>query len=106
MKGLRVKPCGMLTGSKLWQAARRCATLDYYGLDVHKQYSVYVRTDEAGRVVEEGRIANTPKAVAALLASAQGEAMAVQRSVRTVALPLRPAKRAGGLLLAWPIPCG
>lgn len=32
--------------------------MDYYGLEVHKQYSVYVRMAAAGRVVEEGRIAN------------------------------------------------
>lgn len=51
--------------------------MDYYGIDVHKKYSVFVRMDEAGKVIEEGRIANTTEAVAAMLAPARGEAKAV-----------------------------
>ncbi|MFQ5875700.1 MAG: transposase, partial [Dehalococcoidia bacterium] len=51
--------------------------MDYYGMDIHKKYSVFVRMDEGGRVLAEGRIANTPEAVATMLAPSQGKAQVV-----------------------------
>lgn len=51
--------------------------MDYYGVDVHKKYSVFARMDEKGRVVAEGRIANTPEEVAAMLTPSQGKAQVV-----------------------------
>lgn len=51
--------------------------MNYYGIDVHKKYSVFARMDERGKVLEEGRIDNTPEAVAAMLEPAQGDAQVV-----------------------------
>lgn len=51
--------------------------MDYYGLDVHKKYTVYVRMDQDGQILDRGRIANTQEAAAAMLAPAQGEAQVV-----------------------------
>ncbi len=51
--------------------------MDYYGVDVHKKYSVFARMDQWGKVVAEGRISNTPEGVAAMLSPSQGTAEVV-----------------------------
>jgi transposase len=51
--------------------------MNYYGIDVHKKYSVFARMDEKGKILSEGRIDNTPEAVAAMLEPAQGEVQVV-----------------------------
>lgn len=51
--------------------------MEYYGVDVHKRYSVFARMDERGRVLTEGRIDNSPEAIAAMLAPSKGKAQVV-----------------------------
>ena len=38
--------------------------MDYYGIDVHKRYSVFTCLDERGQVVRRGRVANTEEELA------------------------------------------
>jgi len=33
--------------------------MDYYGIDVHKRYSVFTCMDERGEVLRRARVANT-----------------------------------------------
>lgn len=56
---------------------RRYAAMDYYGVDIHKKYSVYARVDEKGRVLSEGRIDNSAEEVARMLEPSGGEAQVV-----------------------------
>jgi transposase len=51
--------------------------MDYYGLDIHKKYSVFSRINEKGTVLGQGRIENSPQAVAEMLAPSEGEAQVV-----------------------------
>jgi transposase len=51
--------------------------MDYYGLDVHKRYTVYTRLDERGEVLGQGRITNEPASLAALVAPSAGRAKVV-----------------------------
>ena len=51
--------------------------MDYYGVDIHKKYSVYARMDEKGRVLSEGRIDNSAEEVARMLEPSGGEAQVV-----------------------------
>lgn len=51
--------------------------MEYYGLDVHKRYTVYTRLDAAGRLRGQGRIANDPASLTELLAQSAGAAKVV-----------------------------
>jgi transposase len=51
--------------------------MEYYGLDVHKRYTVYTRLDEGGQVLGQGRITNDPASLAALVAPSGGQAKVV-----------------------------
>jgi transposase len=54
--------------------------MEYYGVDVHKRYSVFACVDEQGRVVRRGRVPNSPEALAAIAAPSGGLAKAVIES--------------------------
>lgn len=41
--------------------------MKYYGLDIHKKYSVYTVIDERGVILEQGRIPNEPQAFARIM---------------------------------------
>jgi hypothetical protein len=51
--------------------------MDYYGMDIHKRYSVFTCLDERGRVVRRGRVANTPEELVKAVAPSGGEAKVV-----------------------------
>jgi transposase len=41
--------------------------MKYYGIDIHKKYSVYTAIDERGVILEQGRIPNEPQAFARIM---------------------------------------
>lgn len=41
--------------------------MKYYGIDIHKKYSVYTAIDGRGAILEQGKIANDPKAFAQVM---------------------------------------
>ena len=51
--------------------------MEYFGLDVHKQYTVYTRVNQAGTILGQGRVANDLDSLAALLAPSDGPAKVV-----------------------------
>jgi len=51
--------------------------MDYYGIDIHRRYSVFTCMDEGGQVVRRGRVANIPEELARAVAPSGGEARVV-----------------------------
>ena len=41
--------------------------MKYYGIDIHKKYSVYTAIDERGMILQQGRIPNEPQAFARVM---------------------------------------
>lgn len=51
--------------------------MNYYGIDIHKKYSVFARMDERGNVLSEGRIDNTPEGIATMLVPSEEKGQVV-----------------------------
>lgn len=51
--------------------------MEYYGLDVHKHYTVFTRLDEGGQLLGQGRVTNDIESLTALLAPSGGQAKVV-----------------------------
>lgn len=41
--------------------------MTYYGMDIHKKYTFYTEMDERGRILSQGKVANTAEAIAQVL---------------------------------------
>ena len=53
--------------------------MKYYGIDIHKKYSVYAAIDERGVILEQGRIPNEPQAFARVMNhSAEGSKAVIE----------------------------
>jgi len=51
--------------------------MKYYGMDIHKKYSVFTAVDEKGTILEQGRIPNEKEAIASVMNHSDGEAKVV-----------------------------
>jgi len=51
--------------------------MKYYGIDIHKKYSVYTAVDHKGVILKQGRIANEPELFKELMQDNQDETRAV-----------------------------
>jgi len=56
---------------------RRGAAMKYYGMDIHKKYSVFTAMDEKGNILEQGRIPNEKETLTKVMSHAPGEAKVV-----------------------------
>ncbi len=55
--------------------------MKYYGIDIHKKYSVYTLINEEGVVLERGKIANEPEAFARVMNHSTEKAKAVIEAI-------------------------
>ena len=60
--------------------------MEYFGLDVHKRYTVFTHVDERGKLLGQGRVSNDAESLSQLIA----------RSTE----PVKVALEAGGI---WPV---
>jgi transposase len=51
--------------------------MNYYGMDIHKKYSVYTAVDQNGVIVKQGKIPNEPEVFKELMHNSQGKTKAV-----------------------------
>lgn len=51
--------------------------MEYYGIDIHKRYSVYTKVDQAGKVVERGKVPNEKEALRKVIGEPVTETKAV-----------------------------
>ncbi len=54
--------------------------MDYFGLDIHKHYTVYTHMDEAGNVLGQGRLANERAALEDVFSAAEGPTAVVMEA--------------------------
>ncbi len=55
----------------------------YYGIDIHKKYSVYTAVDKRGVILEQGKIPNEPQASARVMDHSGKESKAVIEATAT-----------------------
>jgi hypothetical protein len=79
----RANCCGALL---VPASAGREPIVEYFGLDVHKRYTVFTHVDERGTVLSQGRVGNAAENLVELLARS--------------AEPAKVVLEAGGI---WPV---